>query len=188
MKKLSSLLLLFLILASNYLAFSKPTPKWYKTTVILTDGQRVKGVLFAVTDSTLMMIPAEKRKVIRRLRLSEKYLKPNIRIFKVIQLDQIYSVHVRRTGREVLGVLGGFYGGGTLGMLLVLPFANNKMSFGDRLTVGAIGLNLGTIAGIWTGLHLARRPRVFVYFNANPTVNQARIASLKPYSYEETWK
>lgn len=188
MKKASTIILLFLILVSNFFAFSKTTPKWYKTTVTLNDGQRVKGVLFAVTDSTLMMIPAEKRKVIRRLRLSEKYLKPNIRIFKVIQLDQIYSVHVRRTGREVLGVLGGFYGGGTLGMLLVLPFANNKMSFGGRLDVVAIGFNLGTIAGVWTGLHLARRPRVFVYFNANPTVNQARMASLKPYSYEETWK
>lgn len=119
--------------------------------------------------------------------MSEKYLKPNIRILKVIQLDQIYSVGVLRTGREVLGVLGGFYGGGTLGMLLALPF--NGIKSNDRLGVVAIGFSLGTIAGVWTGLHLARRPpRVLVYFNANPTVNQARMASLKPYSYEETWK
>jgi hypothetical protein len=188
MKKISSLLLLFLILASNYLAFSKPTPKWHKTTVILTDGQRIKGILFAVTDSTVILIPDDNKAVISKLRLSGKYVMPNKSLLKTIQAYQIYSVQIRRTGREFLGVIGGIYGGGTLGMLLALPFTNNKMNFSDRLTVGAIGLNLGAIVGVWTGLHLARKPRVLVYFNADPIVNQARIATLKPYSYEETWK
>lgn len=189
MKKISSLLLLFLILASNYVAFSKPTKKWYKTTVILTDGQRVDGLMFAVTDSTVVMIPAEKVREIRQLSRSMKIVVPAEGGTIVIPADQIESVKVRKTGRGwIIPVLG--YGGMSAGVMLAQIVLNlgNGSSASSILGTLAWTTSIGFLGGIGGGIALMRQPVKKVYPNADVVYPQENLASLKPYTYQEIWK
>ncbi len=189
MKKISSLFLLFLILASNYLAFSKPTPKWYKTTVILTDGQRVKGLMFAVTDSTVVIIPAERVHEIRQLSRSMKVVVPAEGVAIVIPADQIESVKVRKTGRGwLIPVLG--YGGAFAGIIMagVVLNMSKGTSLDSTLATLAWMMNIGFFGGIGGGIALMRQPVKKVYPNADVVYPQENLASLKPYTYQEIWK
>lgn len=189
MKKISSLLLLFLILVSNYVAFSKPTKKWYKTTVILTDGQRVKGLMFAVTDSTVVMIPTEKAQEIRQISYSMKVVVPAEGVAIVIPANQIASVKVRKTGRGwFIPVLG--YGGAFAGIIMagVVLNMSKGTSLGSTIATLASMMNIGFFGGIGGGIALMRQPVKKAYPNKDIVYPEENLASLKPYTYQEIWK
>lgn len=160
MKRYTFMLLLFL--CSQALSQDSPRPI-YKVILETKQGNRFKGILVAVNDSSLISFPGKwselKRK--RSYRLAE------------FHCTNILQVQLKRKGR----IRRGMTTGATAGGLLALKLNSGKKNTQNVLYSTAIAVTGGTIAG---GVMAAKsNDRIFI--NGNKDLFQHFAKNITPY-------
>lgn len=133
--RLSALFLLINLVVATPLLAQKPALEIYQIKIITTDGNRDKGILVDVTDSTLYYDPG--------INYSPNHYP------RQVPLDIIRKVNLRRNSKRRAVLSGGIIGGLTFGYLTIEGFKKNPTSNG--LTAG-ITVLLASSAGVAAGL------------------------------------
>lgn len=147
--KLSSLIL-FICLCSKANTQDSPRPV-YKVILETKQGNRFKGILVGVNDSSLFSFPGNWRELKRK------------KAHRSVQFSysNILQLHLKRKGR----IRRGMTTGGTAGGLLALKMNNGKKGNQNVSYSTAIAVTGGTIAG---GVMAAKfNDRIFINGNRN---------------------